>query len=125
MNLPQPIDKTRPLIWFLIALVLFLFIGTSLFVTRQRAQLLEQVRDHADRELHLLGAVITQDMIKHDFVGVREYLSAFVRQYADIYSIKVTAPNGFVLAEHRRTGDVREPFTRSYCVDIEPPSDRC
>ncbi|MDH4162251.1 MAG: PAS domain S-box protein [Nitrospirota bacterium] len=125
MTLLQTIDKTRPLVWFLVALVLFLSAGTGMFVVQQRTHLLGEAEDYADRELNLLGAIIAQDLIKHNFIGVRKYLAAFVKQYPDVYSIKVTAPNGFVLTEQSRTGFPEKSFTRSYCVDIEPPTDKC
>ena len=119
------IKKTRPLIWFLIALVFFLSAGTALLVSQLRAQLLEQVSDHADRELHLLGAIVTEDLVRHDYAAVGGTLTAFGALYEDIYEIKVTAPDGSVVADHRRPVRTDHSLVRSYCVDIEPPARKC
>ncbi len=125
LTILRHIKRTRPLLWFLLSLAVFLAAGTAALVAEQRALLLEQVGQHAERELHLLGVVLTNDLVRHDYVAVRDSLATYGSQYQDIYAIKVIAPNGYVIADHRRPERIVHSLTRSYCVEIEPPSTAC
>lgn len=112
------LQKNKPLTWFLIALTVFLAAGTVWLVLQMRRGLLDQMREHADREMHLLGAMIEHDLVRHNYVSVREYIDEFGSQYEDIASITVKAHNGFLIGHYRRFGPNRHPFIRNYCAEI-------
>jgi PAS domain S-box-containing protein len=120
MKVSMRFQKTRALIWFLVALTLFLALGTVLTISRQRTQLLAAENTHMDRELNLLGTIVSDDLLKHDYDAVRHYVTAFGSMYPDIYQIKIVSSNGYVLADQRRGQATTHPLKRTYCAIYGP-----
>ncbi len=117
MNVLKRYKNMRPLFSFTAALLLFLTIGVTLSISRQRTLLLEQENAHMDREFSLLEAVISDDLLKHDYAGIKHYITVFAHQHEEIYAIRAVATNGFVLAEYIRVDPTRKFLKRSYCIE--------
>lgn len=109
--------NVRALTWFLAALLSFQVAGAAFSIARQRAQLLAEEKDHMERELSLLGAVMTEDLVRHDHGAIRRYLKAFGSRFPAVYQVKATAPDGLVLAGYMRETTAARPLKRISCVD--------
>ncbi len=121
MRLPASYKNARPLLWFCAALALFLAAGVALSISRQRVLLMEELNGHIDREVSVIEAVITEDVMTYNYAGIKHYLSAYAARSRDISSIRVVGPKGVVLAQYSRSAPPRRTFTRIHEVQPGEP----
>ena len=93
--------------------VLFLFLVTVdvLIVSREREAKLDNVREHAERELSLVGTFVTEPMLMHEFAVVEQFILQWGEKDTDVISFKASTPEGTALADFRRPTDTRHSLT--------------
>lgn len=90
------------LLSFSSVLVLFLVIVDIFMVVEERDFLLQMEKRHAKEEMDIMGKFLTEAMIRNDYVSVERYIPQWSKARPDVVSVRVVAPNGFVVAQHRR-----------------------
>jgi PAS domain S-box-containing protein len=96
-------NERRTLLLFLLILTTFIVIGSSVIYVNDRHDRLHQATLHAEREMELIGKLITEALIKRDYATVEQFISQWTRERPDLVEVKLTTANGFVLARHVRT----------------------
>lgn len=95
------IINRRALFVLIILLALLVFaIGSAAvaFVTRQ---INEDGRNSLQMEMQILGEISLDSLLRSDYASVERLVSTWAMQHKNINQIKVTLPNGFVLADIR------------------------
>ena len=93
--------------------VLFLFLVTVdvLIVSREREAKLDNVREHTERELSLVGTFVTEPMLMHEFAVVEQFILQWGEKDTDVISFKASTPEGTALADFHRPADTRHSLT--------------
>ena len=89
------------LISFSAVLAIFLVLVDVFMIFEERDFLLQAEKRHAEEELDIMGKLLTEAMIRNDYVAVEQYIPQWAKARPDVVLIRVIAPNGFVIAQHR------------------------
>ena len=95
------------LIWFTVVLAVFLVVADMLMIIEEREYLHQLEKRHSEHELEMVGRLLTEAMIRNDYTAVEQYIPQWGAQRPDVVSIRVTAANGFVVAQYH--GKVARP----------------
>ncbi len=98
MRAAARLRRARALLWFIATLLVLLAVGAVILLARQRGLLREEIRSHIERETGLLASVISEDLQKRNYAAIGKYVSVYGREHDEIASIRVIAPNNYVLA---------------------------
>lgn len=110
MKIPKHHKYLRPILSFLAVLLFFLIIADFIVMSGQRRILIEEAKKNAEDELFLMSVVTRQALLKRDYATAGRFLTQFGREHEDVFELRATAPNGFVLAEYRKEGKPGHPF---------------
>ncbi len=102
MTGPSPFKYSRALLSFMAVLLIFLGIANVVTVSHQRKQILDEVYRHARAELNLMGTLVREALLKHDYAMVEQFLTQWGEEHANVIEIKAIAPNNFVLARYNK-----------------------
>ena len=107
-------DERRTLLLFLLILTTFIVIASSIIYINDRRDHMLQATLHAEREIELIGKLITEALIKRDYATVEQFIGQWTLERPDLVEVKLTTANGFVLARHVRTqpAQYRLPLSR-------------
>ncbi|WP_455202902.1 sensor histidine kinase [Kaarinaea lacus] len=92
------------LIWFSAVLTVFLVVADMLMIIDERDYLHKLETRHSEHELDMAGRLLTEAMIRNDYAAIEQYIPKWGAQRPDVVSIRVTAPNGFVVAQYQSQG---------------------
>jgi signal transduction histidine kinase len=90
------------LISFTSVLVIFLVIVDIFMIVEERDFLLQMEKSHAKEEMDIMGKLLTEAMIRSDYATVEQYVPQWSKARPDVVSVRVIAPNGFVVTQHQR-----------------------
>ena len=90
---------------FLLILVVSYLGTTTLIILHQRYHYLEDTRYHARQELHLLGTLIRDALLKKDYARIEDAVYAWAEANQTIAYLRVVTGDDFVLAEYERPLD--------------------
>ncbi len=96
-------SEQRTLLLFLLILTSFIAIASSVIYNYERGEHIAITTQHAEREIELIGKLITEALIKNDYITVEQFISHWAQERPDLVEIKLTTSNGFVLAHYTRT----------------------
>ncbi len=102
MKKTSGIRQFRALYSFVLVLVVFLAIAAVIPLVQLRGEILEIAAEDAARYLDMLGSLIREAMIRHDYSTIRETVTYWGDENARVLDIKAVAPNGFVFSEFSR-----------------------
>lgn len=102
MNLQAYRTNRISLIWFISLLALFLIVADSLMLLQFRNTILEETKSHTDIEGQLLAQHLMESILKNDYATVENFVHQWGRKHKDIGNLRITLPNGFVLADFER-----------------------
>lgn len=91
-------------------LLVFLSITDIATLTHQRKQILNEARRHANSDLDLIGTLVREALIKHDYATVEQSLVQWSREHENVMELKAVAPNDFVLAEYKKKDSTGHSF---------------
>ncbi|WP_455210195.1 sensor histidine kinase [Kaarinaea lacus] len=103
------------LISFSAVLVMFLILVDVFMIVEERNFLVKTEKRNAEEELDIMGKFLTEAMIRNDYVAVEQYIPQWAQARPDVVKIRVIAPNGFVIAQHRH-----EPASK-YIYELNKP----
>lgn len=112
---------SRPRVLGIFMIVLLCFLGvTALFVASQQRHLLyTDTYQHAVQNLDLITDATFESLLKSDYVTVRTFVKRWGETHHEIHEIRVVAPNGYLVADYRKTApDADEFYTLSKEVVI-------
>lgn len=92
----------RTILSFMAILLVFLIVADMVIVSNQRKQLLNEVRNHMQSELELVGTFVREPLLKQDYAKVEEFLTRWAREHDEVVEVRAVMPNNFVLAEYNR-----------------------
>ncbi len=92
----------RVLGWFLLTLVLIQGLGLAFLGSQEHRILLQHATEEMEREVVLIGSLLREPLLKHDYTTVVEFVRRWEQQNPAVVRIRAIAPNGFVLAEHTK-----------------------
>jgi signal transduction histidine kinase len=104
------ISNKLALISFSAVLVIFLVLVDVFMIVEERDFFLETERRHAAEELEIMGKFLTEAMIRNDYVAVEQYIPQWAKARPDVVMVRVIAPNGFVIAQHRHKAASRHIY---------------
>jgi PAS domain S-box-containing protein len=102
MKKTSGIRQFRALYSFVLVLVIFLAIAAVIPLVQLRGEILEIATEDAARDLDMLGSLIREAMIRHDYSTIRETVTYWGDENARVLGIKAVSPNGFVFSEFSR-----------------------
>ena len=96
-------------------LLLFLLTMDGLILVNQRSVLLAQTHKQVQGELELLGMLVSEALIKEDYVTVEIFVNSWAKKRKDVINASVLLDNGFALAEFSRAANnpVIEQYQRT------------
>ncbi len=103
--------RARALLWFAVSLLVLLAAGAAVLLARQRGILRDEMKEHMDRETELLTFIISDDLMKRDYVAIGKFVAVFGQGHQEIAGIRVIAPNNYLLASYARPGRAISPET--------------
>jgi len=92
----------RSLIWFVVLLAVFLIISDVFIFLELRSTMVEETESHAEKEGQLVAQLLMEAMLKNDYAAVETFVSEWGPAHEDIVGLRITLPNGFVLADFQR-----------------------
>lgn len=98
----SPIRYRRVLIAFVGVLLLFLGIADIALVSYERKFIYQKEEKQCRDNIALIGTLISEALLKKDFSTVENFIQQWGATRDDIYELKATLSNGFVIAEHIR-----------------------
>ncbi len=101
---------SRALLAFMAVLLIFLTVADVVTVSHQRKEILDEAHRNAETELNLMGTLVREALLKHDYATVEQSLTEWGKEDAAVIEIKATAPNGFVLAQYKRAAPSEHTF---------------
>jgi PAS domain S-box-containing protein len=103
----------RWVLLFVIVLILSLFaaIASVLVHTQLRNQLIAGETRKMEVEAALIGGVLTDAMLRNDYVEGQHLLQSWVSDHQDVVLLDVTLDNGRTFFTHRRADDSATPLT--------------
>ena len=116
MNYSVVKSNKLALISFSAVLVIFLVSIDVSLIIEERDFLLQTEKRHAEEELDIMGKFLTEAMIRNDYAAVEQYIPQWGKARPDVVSIRVIAPNGFVVAQHQH-----KPLSQ-YLYSINKPT---
>jgi PAS domain S-box-containing protein len=119
MKIRQRGPHARALVSFLSVILFFLFVGDIGFLTVQRSTMLRQMKDDTRNELALLGALMKEALLKHDYATVEGGLRSWADSQPDIVELKAVAGSGFVISSFARNGNFDDVFRLSLDVPYQ------
>ena len=90
------------LIWFISLLLVLLIIIDVIAINLQNTNLLESNKKHSLNELQLAGDFCVEALLKHDYVAVEQFLSAWAIDDDDTVSLQAVSANGFKILDYHR-----------------------
>jgi signal transduction histidine kinase len=97
-------------------MVLFLVIVDVFMVIEEREFILQSEKRHAEEDMDMMGKLLSEAMIRNDYVAVEQYIPQWSKVRPEVVSIRVIAPNGFVVAEHQEKPASRYVYELSRSV---------
>ncbi len=94
--------ERRTLLLFLLILATFITIASSVIYRYERDEHIRDTTLYAEREIELIGQLITEALIKNDYVMVEQFIGQWAQERPDLVEMKLTTANGFVLAHYLR-----------------------
>lgn len=85
---------------FVALLVLFMMLAGGLVTYAQRELLLQEARRDIDDQLQLLAELTADALLRSDYASVETMMVAWAKNHHDVVRMRVTAANGFVLAQY-------------------------
>ncbi|MBF0370108.1 MAG: PAS domain S-box protein [Magnetococcales bacterium] len=104
---------------FLLVLIIFLAINSTLIVADHRIEVGKTFHQHIQREMQLLGLMIRDAVVRRDLVVIEEAVVGWAEERSDIIEAKVTFPNGFVISHYSRPAFDSELFVHQATVALE------
>jgi len=119
MKQDSALKYSRPILWFVAVLLLFLIAVDAVIVSQQR-KLLTNIRQNDVRnELDIMGALVHEALLKHDYGTVENFLVQWGKEHKDVLEIRAITPNNFVLAEYKSSLPVVHSFRIEHRVSYE------
>jgi PAS domain S-box-containing protein len=109
VNKNHPFKYKRVIISFIAVLLTFFGILVIAIVSHENEMLKQAEKDTVD-ELELMGTFARQSIIRHDYATVEQFLRQWGEEHPEIFELKATAPNNFVIAHYRRPAFPAHPF---------------
>jgi PAS domain S-box-containing protein len=103
-----PIKYGRTIFVFIFIILVFLGVVVAEIVSHKE-KMLEDAEKTAHHELELVGTLLRESLLKHDYATVEKFLTQWGEEHEHIVEIEAVAPNGFVLAEYR--GEIPPKYT--------------
>jgi PAS domain S-box-containing protein len=104
-----PLRYRRALLSFIAILLVFFAILVAVIISHER-EMLEGANKQAEHEIHLVGSLLRESLLKFDYATVEQFLVQWGEEHADIVEVRATAPNGFVLAQYTRAEPSKHTF---------------
>ena len=104
-----PVRYRRALLSFIAILLVFFVILVAGIISHER-EMLEGANKQAEHEIHLMGSLLRESLLKFDYATVEQFLVQWGEEHDDIVEVRATAPNGFVLAHYRRAEPSKHTF---------------
>jgi signal transduction histidine kinase len=104
---------SRVIAAFAAVLFFFLIAADAVIVSHQRRILSDVQQHNAQNELDLIGTLVREALLKHDYRTVEDFLGQWSKEHDDVLEIRAVTPNRFVLAEYKK------PLSTRYPVHIE------
>jgi signal transduction histidine kinase len=104
------------LISFSAVLVIFLVLVDIFMIVEEREFLLEMEKNHAEEDMDIMGKLLTEAMIRNDYVTVEQYIPQWSKARPEVVSIRVIAPNGFVVAQYQQKPASRHVYELSRSI---------
>ena len=101
MNQEGP-GNFRPLFYFLSIVLLFLVLVDLLFLRNQYSILIESEKRNVQEELHLMGTLMREALLKNDYATIENFVQSWGRTHAEVTEIRAVAKNGFVISQFKR-----------------------
>lgn len=98
-------------------LMIFLVIVDVFMIIEEREYLLELERRHAEQELDMMGKLLTEAMIRNDYVTVEQYVPQWAVEHRNIIEVRVIAPNGFEVAQFKRNSTSEHIYQSKKQID--------
>ena len=105
--------ERRTLLLFLLIITIVTTIASSAIYRYEQDERIRDTTLYAEREIELVSKLITEALIKNDYVTVKQFISHWAQERPDLVKAKLTTANGFVLAQHLRAQPTQYPLSLS------------
>ncbi|MCK9419022.1 MAG: PAS domain S-box protein [Nitrospirae bacterium] len=110
---------SRPVFWFVAVLLVSLVAADVVIVSQQRRFLKDIRQNDVRNELDLMGALVHEALLKHDYGTVENFLIQWGKEHPDVLEIRAIAPNNFVLVEYKSPLPVKHFYRAQQKVSYE------
>ncbi|MDH5681443.1 MAG: PAS domain S-box protein, partial [Spirochaetota bacterium] len=93
----------KTIIVFMAILIVFLVIVDFLIITHQENTLMATISHHANHEAELMGTALRERILKNDYDKIKNFITNWGKEQADIVKIVVSSAGGFEIAKYQRT----------------------
>lgn len=109
MNKTHPFRYKRVIISFIAVLLAFFGILVITIMSHE-SDIFIEAEKNTIVELELIGTFARQAIIRHDYATVEQFLRQWGNEHPEVFELKATAPNNFVIAHYKRPGSPKLPF---------------
>ncbi len=125
------IKYTRAIIAFATAFAVLLICMDIALVSKEREKRYAEFNDLAKNELFLIGTFVTEPLLEQQFALVEQFVLQWGETKSDLIEIKASSPQGFTLAQFRKSASenniatFRHPvnFMGQHLLDLEITKD--
>jgi len=103
--------ERRTLLLFLLILTTFVTIASSIIYRYERNEHLGDATLHAKHEIELISKLITEALIKNDYITIEQFIGQWAQERSDLVELKLTTANGFILVHHLRSQSTQYPLS--------------
>ncbi len=103
---------------FMVVLFAFMALVDFLIIRHQRAFLLADAREHARRDLQLMGTFVVDPLLAYDFLWVDQFMTRWGKEHGEVIELVAVLPNGAAMVNFRRPAGQDAVFQVSHRVDF-------
>jgi len=104
--MPSAFHRTRrSVLSFTVALLAFLVLADTLFITQQSHDIHQRMQLHTEHEFDLFGHLVSDALTRSDYAAVEQAAISWAGDQENIVRLKIVTNNGFELVDYSRRHD--------------------
>jgi signal transduction histidine kinase len=104
-------SNQKSLSWFIVLLAVFLIVSDGVMLLKLRSTMVNEAEMNAEKEGHLVAQLLMEAMLKNDYAAVESFIARWGLEHQDIGGLRVTSPNGSVMADFQRESSDENYYT--------------